>query len=87
MIVGVVGPMLAPFLLSIRNSKEEFVATKSFCQGSVQAIKVIMFLTVLKFDYMLHSQKIIVLGHSILRDVLIELDNRTCKGSFILSHF
>ena len=66
MIVGVVGPMLAPFLLSIRKSKEEFVATKSFCQGSVQAIKVIMFLTVLKFDYMLHSQKIIVLGRAVI---------------------
>lgn len=66
MVVGVVGPMLAPFLLSMRKSKEEFVATKSFCQGSVQAVKVVLFLTVIKFDYLIHSQKIIVLGLAII---------------------
>ena len=58
--------MLAPFLLSIRKSKEEFVATKSFCQGSVQTVKVFMFLTVSRFDYLAHSEKIVALSLAVV---------------------
>ena len=51
MIIGVTGPLLAPFFLRAGITKERFVATKALCQFVVQLIKVALFATLLQFDY------------------------------------
>jgi uncharacterized membrane protein YfcA len=51
MIIGVTGPLLAPFFLRAGITKERFVATKALCQFVVQLIKVAIFATLLQFDY------------------------------------
>ena len=51
MIIGVTGPLLSPFFLRAGLVKEQFVATKACCQFIVQVIKVILFATMLQFDY------------------------------------
>ena len=51
MIVGSVGPLLAPFLLSLGLNKEEFVATKSACQFLNQLVKIPTFYFMLSFSY------------------------------------
>lgn len=54
MIIGVTGPLLAPFFLKAGLTKEVFVATKALCQFVVQIIKVVLFATILSFDYTNH---------------------------------
>ena len=58
MIIGVTGPLLAPFFLRAGLIKERFVATKALCQFIVQLIKVAFFATLLQFDYTLHTSEI-----------------------------
>jgi len=58
MIIGVTGPLLAPFFLRAGLVKEQFVATKASCQFIVQIIKVIFFATLLQFDYSQYSSEV-----------------------------
>ena len=51
MIVAVTGPLIASFLNMSDVRKEQMVATKSVCQGMTQLVKVIIFATVVKFDF------------------------------------
>lgn len=51
MIIGVTGPLLAPFFLQAGLLKETFIATKAICQFVVQIVKVVLFATLLQFDY------------------------------------
>ena len=61
MIIGVTGPLLAPFFLKAGLTKEIFVATKALCQFVVQIIKVAIFATILSFDYTNYQNEIIVI--------------------------
>ncbi|MFT6963348.1 MAG: putative membrane protein YfcA [Flammeovirgaceae bacterium] len=51
MIVAVTGPLIASFLNISDVRKEQMVATKSVCQGLTQLVKLVMFATVVKFDF------------------------------------
>lgn len=61
MIIGVTGPLLAPFFLKAGLTKEVFVSTKALCQFVVQIIKVFIFATMLSFDYWLHQNALTVM--------------------------
>ncbi len=61
MIIGVTGPLLAPFFLKAGLTKEIFVATKALCQFVVQIIKVVLFATMLSFDYSNFQYELIVM--------------------------
>ena len=51
MIVAVTGPLIASFLTLSEVRKEQMVATKSVCQGMTQLVKLLVFATVVKFDF------------------------------------
>ena len=51
MIIGVTGPLLAPFFLRVGLIKDQFIATKAVCQFVVQLVKVVVFSTVLGIEY------------------------------------
>ena len=51
MIVAVTGPLIASFLTLSEVRKEQMVATKSVCQGLTQGVKLLIFATVVKFDF------------------------------------
>ena len=59
MIVGIIGPFVAPFLLALGLEKEAFIGTKSLCQLSVQTVKVILCLHILDFNFMPHTALIL----------------------------
>ena len=61
MIIGVTGPLLAPFFLKAGLIKEVFVATKALCQFVVQIIKVVIFATMLSFDYAHHRPALLAM--------------------------
>ncbi|MEM0896094.1 MAG: sulfite exporter TauE/SafE family protein, partial [Verrucomicrobiota bacterium] len=61
MIVGAVGPLLAPAFYRAGLSKERLVATKAVCQGTVQLAKVIIFSTTLSFSYADYWQILLLL--------------------------
>ena len=61
MIIGVTGPLLAPFFLKAGLTKEVFVSTKALCQFVVQIIKVIIFATILSFDYTQYQSELVVM--------------------------
>ena len=42
-VIGAVGPILAPFFLSGQFKKEELIGTKALCQSSTHAMKIIAF--------------------------------------------
>ena len=62
MIVAVTGPLIASFFNREGVRKEKLVATKSFCQGITQLAKVIVFSTVLKFDFQQYTAAFVLLG-------------------------
>jgi uncharacterized membrane protein YfcA len=51
MIVGVTGPLLSPFFIMKKLTKEEQVANKAACQFLVHLIKIPTFFEVVKFDF------------------------------------
>ena len=51
MIAGATGPLLAPFFLNRSLTKETLIASKAACQALAHFIKIILFGTVLGFDY------------------------------------
>ena len=59
MMIGVVGPIIAPLFLSIKIVKEEFVATKSACQLITQGVKFCFFLGMLDFDYTKYTAEVL----------------------------
>ena len=62
MIIGVTGPLLAPFFLKAGIVKENFIATKALCQFIVQLIKVIIFASMLDFDYQKEGEVILIVS-------------------------
>lgn len=66
MIMGVTGPLIASFFVMANLSREQLVATKSVCQGIVQAVKVVAFWQLLDFDYTQYTTLIILLTIMIL---------------------
>lgn len=71
MIIGVTGPLLAPFFLKAGLTKEVFVATKALCQFVVQLIKVALFATLLSFDYTVFQYEIVVMTTAIFLGTFI----------------
>lgn len=61
MIIGVTGPLLAPFFLKAGLTKEVFVSTKALCQFVVQIIKVALFATMLSFNYTQFQSELVVM--------------------------
>jgi uncharacterized membrane protein YfcA len=51
MIVAVTGPLIASFFVMNSLSKEKMIATKSFCQGITQSVKLLAFVTVTEFRF------------------------------------
>ena len=51
-ILGATGPMIAPFFLSHRTSKETTIATMAVCQMLVHLMKIALFGFVLNFDFL-----------------------------------
>lgn len=60
MLVGAIGPAIAPFFLHARILKEKLIATKAACQASVHLLKIIAFGT-LGFSFQAHAGLIAVL--------------------------
>lgn len=65
MLVGAVGPIIAPFFLHAKLLKEKMIATKAVCQATVHVLKLIAFGT-LGFSYGVHSPLIISLGVAVI---------------------
>lgn len=65
MIVGAIGPVIAPFFLHTRILKERLIATKAVCQATVHLLKIAAFGT-LGFAYMQYGGLILFLGVAVL---------------------
>lgn len=93
MIIGVVGPLIAPLFLHVKIVKEEFVATKSACQLITQGVKFVFFLSLLRFDYTQYGAEVcwmaggLVLGtfgaKRLLKSVSNQLFTTTIKGLLV----
>ena len=66
MIIGVVGPFLAPFFLRAGFKGKDFIATKSACQLAVQLVKTIFFITLLQFNFLDYGGEILIIFFGIL---------------------
>jgi len=62
MIVAVTGPLIASFLNMSDVRKEQMVATKSVCQGLTQLVKVIVFATLVQFDFADYLTPLLLFG-------------------------
>ncbi|MFK7899645.1 MAG: sulfite exporter TauE/SafE family protein [Cyclobacteriaceae bacterium] len=62
MIIAVTGPFIASYFNLNNIQKEELVGTKSACQGIAQVIKIIVFYSVLHFDFQEYLTLILLLG-------------------------
>lgn len=71
MIVGVVGPFIAPFFIKAGLTKEKLIATKSFGQAAVQIAKVITFSSLLNFSFWQFQQEIFAMFMAILVATLL----------------
>ena len=71
MIIGVTGPLLAPFFLKAGLLKETFIATKAVCQFFVQMVKVAIFATMLGVDYTSMATELIVLSLFLILGTII----------------
>lgn len=65
MIVGAMGPIIAPFFLHAKLLKEKLIATKAVCQATVHVLKLIAFGT-LGFSFTEHSWLIGALGAAVI---------------------
>lgn len=62
MIVAVTGPFIASFFVFNNVTKEAMVGTKSVCQALTQLCKIVVFSSVMKFDFTQYTQALILLG-------------------------
>lgn len=60
MVVGATGPLIAPFFMIDGLKREQFIATKSACQLTVQVIKTLIFIQVLNFSYGTYQKELIL---------------------------
>lgn len=60
MLVGAIGPVIAPFFLHTRILKEKLIATKAVCQASIHLLKIIAF-GVIGFSFQTHASLIAIL--------------------------
>ena len=51
MIVAVTGPLLSAFFVMGGINKEQMISTKAVCQAITQIVKILMFASVVKFDF------------------------------------
>lgn len=70
MLVGAVGPIIAPFFLHTRILKERLIATKAVCQATIHVLKIIAFGT-LGFAYDAHLGLILALGVAVIAGTLV----------------
>ncbi len=67
MVVGVTGPVLTSFLLAMKLTKEDLIATKSMCQVATQLSKTIVFLNLITLDWTRYGTVlVIIMGASFL---------------------
>ena len=88
MIVGVVGPFIAPFFLQSGLEGKYFVGTKSACQFTTQLIKSIIFFSVMDFNYLEYPKLIAsltvgIIAGTLLGKHLIDLFNKQFLFYFI----
>ena len=62
MIVAVTGPFIASFFMFNNVTKEALVGTKSVCQALTQCSKILVFSSVMHFDFYQYTQVLILLG-------------------------
>lgn len=62
MIVAVTGPLLSSFFVMNGISKEEMISTKSVCQAVTQLTKMIMFTSVISFDFSKYASLLVFLA-------------------------
>jgi uncharacterized membrane protein YfcA len=62
MIVAVTGPLVSAFFVVNGITKEEMVSTKSVCQAITQVAKMLMFASVIDFDFAHYSDLLIYLA-------------------------
>lgn len=62
MLVAVSGPFIASFFVLNNITKERMVATKSVCQGITQIVKLLVFVTVVRFSFAQYSLLLVLLG-------------------------
>ena len=85
MIIGVTGPLLAPFFLKAGLLKETFIATKAVCQFFVQMVKVAIFATMLGAEYGEKAVELsilslfLILGTVVAKKVLSQLSGARFK--------
>ena len=65
MIVGAIGPIIAPFFLHTKILKEEMIATKAVCQATIHVLKLIAFGT-LGFSFGEQGTLIVSLGACVI---------------------
>ena len=71
MLVGVVGPAIAPFIRGVGLSKNAFIGTKATCQLSLQGIKIAVFVQVLSFNYDDHVNNLLAMALAIFLGTLV----------------
>jgi len=71
MIVAVTGPFIASFFVLNNITKEEMVSTKAVCQGFTQLIKVLIFSSVIGFDFGNYSYLLLFLGLATILGIFI----------------
>lgn len=62
MIVAVTGPLLSAFFMMNGITKEEMISTKSVCQAVTQLTKMLMFASVISFDFSKYGIMLIFLA-------------------------
>jgi uncharacterized membrane protein YfcA len=62
MIVAVTGPLVSAFFVVNGITKEEMVSTKSVCQAISQVAKMLMFASVIDFDFAQYSSLLVYLA-------------------------
>ena len=65
MLVGAVGPIIAPFFIHAKLLKEKMIATKAVCQATIHVLKLIAFGT-LGFSFGEHGTFILALGAAVI---------------------
>ncbi|MBI4223417.1 MAG: sulfite exporter TauE/SafE family protein [Deltaproteobacteria bacterium] len=65
MLVGAVGPVIAPFFLHTQVLKEKLIATKAICQASIHLLKIVAF-GIIGFSFQTHASLIGILSLAVM---------------------
>ena len=71
MIVAVTGPLLSAFFVMGGITKEQMISTKAVCQAITQLVKILMFASVIKFDFSKYGDLLLYLAIATLIGTLL----------------